>query len=104
MYTLPFTQQYRLLTPLKYHVIENNMENGAFALLEAVLSVHSSSAVILPRKFTLCSCCHVDISILCLFLVVPWVDLLSVIVAYPSDTHLSCDEITENKLLQLMYS
>ena len=40
------------MTPLKYYVFENNMGNGALALLDAVLSVHSSSAVILPRKFT----------------------------------------------------
>ena len=31
----------RLLTPLKYHVFENIMENGAFALKEQMLHFHN---------------------------------------------------------------
>ena len=31
------TQKLPLLMPLKYHVFENIMENGAFALLEQML-------------------------------------------------------------------
>ena len=37
--------------------------------------------------FTLCSCCHVAMSILCLFLAVPQVGLWSVIVAFPHHTY-----------------
>ena len=34
------------------------------------------------------SCCHVVISILSLFLIVPWVGLKCVIVTFPGNTHL----------------
>ena len=34
---LPYLTLYAMITPLKYHVFENSMENGAFALLEQML-------------------------------------------------------------------
>ena len=33
----PLIHNKHLLTPLKYHVVENIIENGAFALLEQML-------------------------------------------------------------------
>ena len=50
---------------------------------------------------TLCPCCRVAVSVLCLFLAVPWVDLLSVIVAFPDYTHLLLIGLA--KLLKLQF-
>ena len=41
-----------------------------------------------PTSSKLCSCCRVAISVLCLFLAVPWVGLWFVVVAFPGHTHL----------------
>ena len=58
-----------------------------------VLSVLSSFATILPRKRGLVYFnCHLTVCVLCLFLAVRWVGLLSVIVAYPGHTHLFSKE------------
>ena len=37
---------------------------------------------------SLCSCCHVAVSVPCPFLVVPWVGLWYVVFAFPRDTHM----------------
>ena len=61
---------------------------------DAVLMVISSFVIISPKKWgllallKLCSCCHVAVSVLCLFFPVPWVVLQSVIVAFPSHTRM----------------
>ena len=65
-----------------------------------VLSVLSSFAIILLWKIELdailqlCSCWHVAICALCRLLVVPWVDLWSVIVAFPCNTYLVIDRFS----------
>ena len=55
-----------------------------------ILSVLYSSAIILLRirELEVCSCGLVSVCVLCLFLNVPWVCLWSVIVVFPSYTHL----------------
>ena len=57
--------------------------------------VLSSFAIILRKKrereswlIYLCSCYHVGVCVQCLFLVVLWVSLWHVIVAFPGHTHL----------------
>ena len=58
-----------------------------------VLSVLSSFAIISLRNrgfidlLYLCSCCQVALSVHCIFLVVSWVSLLSVIIAFPRHAH-----------------
>ena len=60
----------------------------------ALLSVHSSFAIILERKRKLVALlllsyrCIVTINVLWLFLTVPWVGLQCVIVVFPDHTHL----------------
>ena len=59
----------------------------------ALLCVHSSFAIILKRKGKLVALlllsyrCIVTISVLWLFLAVPWVGLWCVIVVFPDHTH-----------------
>ena len=38
--------------------------------------------------FTLCACCRVTVSVMCLFLRVLWVGLWFVVVAFPGHTHM----------------
>ena len=70
------------------------MLNLALVFNAILNSVLSSFAIILLRKtelvalLKLCPCCRVTVSVLCLFLAVPWVGLWSVIVAFPGHTHL----------------
>ena len=58
------------------------------------VNVLSSSEIIFLRKkelialLQLSSCCRVAVSIVCLFLAVPWVGLWYVLVAFPGHTHL----------------
>ena len=60
----------------------------------ALLCVHSSFAIILKRKRKLVDLlllsyrCIVSITVLWLFLTVPWVGLQCVIVVFPDHTHL----------------
>ena len=60
----------------------------------ALLSVHSSFAIILKRKRKLAALllfsyrCSVTIKVMWLFLTVPWVGLQCVIVVFPDHTHL----------------
>ena len=60
--------------------------------VNVVLSVLSSFAIILLRKremvarIWLSSCCHLTACVLCLFLLVPWVNLWSVFVVVPGHT------------------
>ena len=54
----------------------------------AVIYVLSCFAIIsLSKKLNLCSCFCVAVSILYLFLMMPWVGLQCVIVAFPGHTH-----------------
>ena len=63
-------------------------------LCYALLSVHSSFAIILNRKRKLVALlllsyrCIVSINVLWLFFTVPWVGLQYVIVVFPDHTHL----------------
>ena len=65
----------------------------------ALLCVHSSFAIILKRKRKLVALlllsyrCIVTISVLWLFLMVPWVGLECVIVVFPDHTHLLFNHI-----------
>ena len=51
----------------------------------AIISLRKRELVVLPN---LPSYCHVAVSIVCLLLVVPWVGLQCVIVAFPGHTRL----------------
>ena len=55
-------------------------------------TVHASDAIISQKSWY---CCHVDVSILCLFLAVPWVCLWSAIV--PGHNHLLFNPSKVNK-------
>ena len=55
-----------------------------FLFCGVVFSVHSNFAIILLKK----SGCRVAYCVSCLFFVVPWVGMWSVIVAFPGHTHL----------------
>ena len=69
---------------------------------DAVFIVLSSFEINSLRKrelvalLELCSCCGVAVSVLCLFLTVPWNDLWSVIVAFPGHTHLLFEPSNNN--------
>ena len=65
----------------------------------ALLCVHSSFSIILKRKkklvalLLLSNRCIITISVLWLFLKVPWVGLQYVIVVFPDHTHLLFDRV-----------
>ena len=60
----------------------------------SVLTVLSSFAIIsLKSCFILCFCNQLTVSVLCLFLVAPWVGLWYVIMAFPDHTHLHLDAV-----------
>ena len=71
----------------------------------ALLSVHSSFAVILKKKRKLATLlllsyrCIVTLNVLWLFLTVPWVGLQYVIVVLPDHTHLLFDILCDSCLL-----
>ena len=48
------------------------------------------------RCFTLYSWCHVAVSVLCLFLTVPWVGMQCVLVAFPGHTYFLVLYLHEN--------
>ena len=71
-------------------------DNVGSLLFGVVLCVFSTLAIILLRKresWLLSFNCVVAVCVLGLFLTMPWVGLLSVIVAFPGHTHLLLERL-----------